>query len=238
MNILIGAATPREMQALAPSFFPTADAIPEMQPIRAQLKNATGIFIVTGVGIINTALALGYCLGLSFEKDKPAVDAILFAGLAGAFDLNVTPLTTIWQINEEIWPEYGLHDGSTVTARAFSHPLWKMPDGATIYDKVNLASVSSIAGPEKVDIFPQCSALTVAGVSASFNRREKLWNQYHAPLENMEGFAAAYTALRAEIACVEIRSVSNKVGPRSREEKDFDGALKALNEILPSLNLV
>lgn len=238
MNILIAAATEKEMRSVAPAIFPEGATIPQMQPMRIKLKNAEAIFIVTGVGPINAALALGYALGLTFEDNSVKIDAILFIGLAGAFDLELTPLCSLWQINEEIWPEYGLNDGHTVTARAFSYPLWEAPSGEHIYDRLKLASVSSLATGIKDDLYPECASLTVAGTSASFNRREHLWNQYHAPLENMEGFAAAYSALRAEIKCVEIRAVSNKVGPRSRDEKDFDGALKALSKVLPSMNLL
>ena len=78
----------------------------------------------------------------------------------------------------------------------------------------------------------------MAGVSASANRVRDLWNRYHAELENMEGFAVAYACARVGIPCVEIRSVSNKAGPRAREEKDFPGALAALENILPALNLL
>lgn len=87
-------------------------------------------------------------------------------------------------------------------------------------------------------MFLPCRSLTVAGVSASFVRARDLWNRYHAELENMEGFAVAYACARAGLPCVEIRSVSNKVGPRTKEEKDFPGALQALDAVLPSLNLL
>ena len=50
--------------------------------------------------------------------------------------------------------------------------------------------------------------------------------------------AVAYAAARAGLPCLEIRSVSNKVGPRTAEEKDFPGALRQLGRILPALNLV
>ena len=54
----------------------------------------------------------------------------------------------------------------------------------------------------------------------------------------MEGFAVAYACAREGIPCVEARSVSNKVGPRANDEKDFPGALRALTRVLPALNLI
>lgn len=241
MAILICAATQSELAAIAPAQFPEAQAIPEMQPVQAKLKNREAVFIVTGVGPINTALAMGLCFGLTHESSasKIKINAIIYAGLAGAFDLEANPLCSIWRVDREIWPEYGLNDGVAVTARAFSHPLWQRKNGEDIYEEIKLQDIADLPGiKKKGDAWPACASLTVAGVSASFARKEALWNRWHIPLENMEGFAAAYAALRADLPIVEIRSVSNKVGPRSRAEKDFEGALAALGGILPALNLV
>lgn len=235
MSILICSATARELAALAPERFPDEDAIPEMQPMLAEGKAQRLIFLVTGVGPINAALAMGYCLGVAQKENE--IKGIVYAGLAGAFDLDLTPLRSIWLVNREIWPEYGLNDGITVTAPAFKLPLWKDKE-TLIYEQIEMAGIKSL--PIKMSREPdwkECASLTVAGVTASFQRREALWNLWHAPLENMEGFAAGYTALRAGIPLVEIRSISNKAGPRRPEEKDFDGALKALGQILPALNL-
>lgn len=238
MGLLICAATAKELAAMAPKIFPQEKAIPEMRPIAVEIKGGDAVFLVTGVGIINAAMSIGFSLGLTLES-RP-LDGILYIGLTGAFDLEKNPLCSIWRVREEIWPEYGLNDGVRITARAFSHPLWRRDNGEEIYDRLPLADVPAIcpdALPEARE-WAACTSLTVAGVSASFNRRNDLWTSYHAELENMEGFAAAYVAARASLPCVEIRVVSNKVGPRGKNEKDFDGALSVLGEILPALNLV
>lgn len=241
MALLICAATPKELAALAPTLFPRPHSMPEMQPMRGPLKHEPALFLVTGVGPVNAALAIGYCLGLMHESTgtDTKIEAVLYAGLAGAFDLSRTPLCSIWRVDREVWPEYGLHDGNTVTARAFRHPLWERKKGEDIYEQLPLADISALPHASfKGTPWPACGSLTVAGVSASFARRDALWDAWHMPLENMEGFAAAYAAARAEIPLVEIRVVSNKVGPRGAWEKDFDGALLAMGQILPSLNLM
>lgn len=241
MAILICAATSAELCALAPGLLAKLKAVPEMQPLQISIKSGEAIFLATGVGPINTALAMGLCFGLTHEStgSKTSIDAVLYAGLAGAFDLGRTPLCTSWRVEREIWPEYGLNDGIRVTARAFSHPLWTKENGESVYEELTLARLDALPGAKfKKDAFPACASLTVAGVSASFARRQALWDIWHAELENMEGFAAAYVAARAGVPLVEIRVVSNKVGPRAQEEKDFDGALKALGDVLPDLNLV
>lgn len=242
MSLLICAATPKELAALAPNLFPRPQGMPEMQPMRGPVKHGDAIFLVTGVGPINAALAMGVAFGLTHETtaNPVKIDAVLYAGLAGAFDLDLAPLRSIWQVTAEIWPEYGLNDGTTVTARAFSHPLWERSKNDAVYDRIELAQISALpnAHMKKDEEWPACASITVAGVSASFARRNMLWDAWHVPLENMEGFAAAYASARAEIPCVEIRVVSNKVGPRSKDEKDFDGALRVLGNILPALNII
>lgn len=239
MSLLICTATGKEMSALAPDIFPDADSVPELQPMLKTGKSESLIFLVTGIGPVNAALSIGYSLGLNYGEiaKKDPIHAILFAGLAGAFDLERDPLCSTRIVRKEIWPEYGLHDGITVTSRAFRFPLWARKEGDDIYDSVELAGVEAIGAKAAPKEWKECASLTVAGVSASFNRRDKLWTSWHAELENMEGFSAAYAALRANIPCVELRVVSNKVGPRGRNEKDFPGALAALSKLLPSLNL-
>lgn len=239
MSLLICAATDKELGAAAPGLLP--DSIEEMRPMRLALKQGgDGIFMATGVGPVNAALAIGHCLGL-VHGGKQAVEAILFVGLAGAFELETSPLLSVWRVKREFWPEYGLNDGARVTARAFRFPQWSRPGGEDIYEQVDLAEISALkkwTGAKIRADWDACDSITVAGATAGFNRKTDLWNLWHAPLENMEGFAAAYAAARAEIPCVEIRVVSNKVGPRSAREKNFEGALLAMGQILPELNLI
>lgn len=238
MSLLICAATEEELRAIAPKILP--DVIEEMRPMAANLKHGAGIFMTTGVGPINAALAVGHCLGLTAESPQK-VEAILNIGVAGAFDLEQTPLLSILRVKREYWPEYGLNDGSTVMARAFRFPQWKKTDGNDIYETLELDDLPALskwtASRIKAD-WRACVSITVAGATAGFARKNDLWNTWHASLENMEGFAVAYVAARAEIPCVEIRAVSNKVGPRSKAEKDFDGAIAELDKILPALNLL
>ena len=85
---------------------------------------------------------------------------------------------------------------------------------------------------EPLRSLPAATSLSVAGVSASRQRVGQL-RQAHpgALLENMEGFAVALACARQGIACVEVRSVSNRVGPRAPHETDFPGAMRRLADI-------
>lgn len=236
MAFLICVATGKELAALAPGIFPDSSGLPEMQTMAHKVAARDLLFLITGIGPLNAALAIGEQLGRELPGGK--IEGLIYAGLAGAFDLERTPLKAICMVNREIWPEYGLHDGVSVTARAFRFPLWTREDGEEVYDSIGLATAPEMGLKDVPEDWLVCTSLTVAGVSASFARRDRLQNLYGAALENMEGFAAAYAAARNSLPCMEIRVVSNKVGPRSRAEKDFDGALETMGRILPALNLI
>ena len=253
MRILVCAATSKELAALAPD---------TLEGLAGQLEQAdygcSALFApaphafsgrkretyvsLTGVGPLNAALASGLVLA-SMRQQGLAPDMVVNVGLAGAYDLNEIPLRSLCCVREEIWPEYGLHDGRSVTAQAFSWPQWQRPQeqGGAVYDRLQLADIGFMekkAADRQVLV--DCTSLTVAGVSASFDRARDMRVRYRAQLENMEGFAVAYACARCGIPCVEIRSVSNKVGPRAKHEKDFPGALEAMatiGEMLPRLEL-
>lgn len=244
--LLVCAATARELAAAAPGLVPREEDLAELRPVPVRLRGRQALFCVTGVGPVNAALALGFCFGLTSGASGQdgallRIGGVLNVGLAGAFDLAATPLRALCLVEEEIWPEYGLNDGSSVTARAFSYPQWRKADGAPedVYDRLRLAHAGAIARREPAPgIFLPRRSLTVAGVSASFARAREMANRHRAELENMEGFAVAYACARAGVPCVEVRAVSNKVGPRAADEKDFPGALAALAGVLPGLGLL
>ena len=263
MSLLLCAATGPELAGLMPGFVPPdfaranfdraglaaqgadsadtgAKAWPEMQLWPLRLKCGPALCCITGVGPINAALAMGMALCRARAEGTP-ITAVLNAGLAGAFDLAARPLLSLCLVGEEIWPEYGLHDGQSVTADAFGFPQWQPKTGPAVRNRLPLAGVEALAqfgARQQTDVFLPSTSLTVAGVSASFSRAADLRTRYRADLENMEGFAVAYACAREGVPCVEARSISNKVGPRAHDEKDFPGALRALSRVLPALNLI
>lgn len=237
MAFLFCCPTGGELSALFPSLFPRDDKIPEMRPITGNFGGSDAFFLVTGQGPLNAAISIGHALG--HAESAAEISAVICIGLAHSFNLELAPLLSTWLVEKEIWPEYGLNDGIRVTARAFSIPLWKRGEREDIYETIDLASLDDIGISAKAPAreWPHCPSLTLAGVTASFARRDALWNYWHVPLENMEGFAIGYAAMRYGIPCVEIRIVAAKAGPRSREEKDSEGALAKLGLVMQDLKL-
>lgn len=249
--LLLCAATGPELAHLAPHFTPPgfpggegraamAGGWPEMTLWPLRLRQGDALCCVTGVGPVNAALALGLALARASGEGGP-VSGVCCAGLAGAFDLQAFPLRRLCLVREEIWPEFGMHDGQAVSADAFGFPLWRPQGAPAVRDRLPLPDASALTplgvrapAPDVAD----CRSLTVAGVSAGPGRAADLHARYGADLENMEGFAVAYACARWGVPCMEVRAVSNRAGTRLAVEKDFPGALRALGRALPALGLL
>lgn len=83
---------------------------------------------ITGVGPVNAALGMGLALAGARQAGH-AVSLVLNVGVAGSMDLQRAPLRSLWRVEEEIWPEYGLHDGTAVDGPSFGFPQWEGPHG-------------------------------------------------------------------------------------------------------------
>lgn len=239
--LLVCAATARELLAALPeralgpvpgaACGPAAQTgLPEQEllPLRLGLP---ALACITGVGPVNAALGMGLALAGARQAGQ-AVSLVLNVGVAGSMDLQQAPLRSLWRVEEEIWPEYGLHDGTAVDGPSFGFPQWEGPHGP-VFDRLPLAAPARLpACLHGLCSLPAATSLSVAGVSASRQRAGQL-RQAHpkALLENMEGFAVALACARQGIACVEVRSVSNRVGPRAPHETDFPGAMHRLADI-------
>ncbi|MDP2847829.1 MAG: futalosine hydrolase [Humidesulfovibrio sp.] len=183
--------------------------------------------LVTGIGVVNSALALGRAL------ERRDVSGVLSLGVAGSFDLAAHPLGSVRLATEEIWPEFGLLPSGQCAADArglgFSLNGVAVSDEAAIFERLVW---DAHAGARAMGLNPAglaCAAsLTVSGVTADPARARELFQRFGAGLENMEGFALAYAARLAGTPFAELRAVSNAVGARPPEAWDLPGALAAL----------
>ncbi|MFD7949420.1 futalosine hydrolase, partial [Streptomyces sp. NPDC059744] len=81
--------------------------------------------------------------------------------------------------------------------------------------------------------------LTVSTVTGSAGRAAALRTAHpHAVAEAMEGFGVAEAAERLRVPVLEIRAVSNAVGPRDRNAWRIGDALAALTEAFGKLTPV
>ena len=170
--------------------------------------------LATGVGPVEAAIATSRAIAIS----PPA--AIVSAGIAGGFRGRAA-VGEAFAIATDVLAELGLEDGS---------PLPPLPGGAQLAERVEsdpgLLEAAASAG------LRIGSAVTVATITTSAARAADLEERFDADVEAMEGFAVLRSAAIAGLPAIELRGVSNLVGPRSASEWDFDAGARALGAAL------
>ncbi|MFW5721804.1 MAG: futalosine hydrolase, partial [Desulfohalobiaceae bacterium] len=104
--------------------------------------------------------------------------------------------------------------------------------GRPVFERLALHPQTSSAtlGVSLSSDWLMATSLSVAGVTGTpelAKTRQKL----NADLENMEGFALGWTALRFGIPFLEIRTVSNRVGSRHKDDWDLKSSLAELGHV-------
>jgi futalosine hydrolase len=216
MKILIVAATPFEIEPLEKHlgnhFVRHSESTYQHGPLQVRI-------LITGVGLTATAFSLGYTLA------STPFDLAINAGICGALN----PTLTIGQV---------VH----VTAEHFADLGAEAADG-TFLDAVSLGLLPPDRPPfvggwlqntaaADTDFLPKVSGISVNKVHGYAPSIERLRLHTQADVESMEGAAFLYACLSANIACLQIRAVSNYVEPRNKENWNIPLAVENLNAVL------
>ncbi len=191
-------------------------------------------FICSGIGAANAARAVA----ILAERKKPA--AIIFFGIGGAYPSSGLQKGGLAAAEMEIYADCGLWAGGK-TGRpalpdtrgpkggfeALGFPLLKM--GKKEYfdsfplDKILLAKAKK---QKSMSSLATGAFLTVCATGRPAAMAARLGERYGAIVENMEGAAAAQTALFYGIPLLEIRGISNITGePPSKWLKEEAAAV-------------
>jgi len=197
MKTLVVAATKAEL-----TFFYQHFNLPEGNFVES--KNFD--LLITGVGMVATAFALGKHLSHQY-------DLVVNFGIAGSFDRSIA-LGTVLNITEDIFAELGAENGDeflTITDLGFGENHYT----AKTQRKVGL---------------PLAKGITMNCVTGSEKSIRNLIERLNPTTESMEGAAVFYAAKQLNIDCLQIRSVSNYVEPRNKENWKIGLAIKNLND--------
>ncbi|MFW6177446.1 MAG: futalosine hydrolase [Desulfohalobiaceae bacterium] len=189
------------------------------------------LVLVTGLGPINAALAMGRLLGQGIS-----IRGVLNLGLAGSFDLDSIGLGQPALVSTEICPEFGLRYQDHVDHQGLGWGQGRL-GSRVIRERLELEPASQAAGmglrlPRH---WPLACSLTVLGVTACRDLARKLQRAHQAELENMEGFALAWACLQSGVPFVQARAVSNLVGSRQKQYWDMQSSLRALPSMLQAM---
>ncbi|MEB1807058.1 MAG: futalosine hydrolase [Bacillaceae bacterium] len=192
----------------------------EKEAILRGLKPTNSIdVVVSGVGIAAAAAATAKVLATN------TYDLVINAGIAGGF-VGQAEVGSIVIANEIVAADFG-----TETPKGFVSIDELGFGSARIKADKNLVEVVSETfrnAGQTVTTGPIITVSTVTGTAES--TEEMLRRVPSVKAEAMEGFGVATAAGQFDVPILEIRTISNAVGPRDRDAWRIKEALQALQE--------
>ena len=182
----------------------------------SRLKTQDLELLITGVGMVATAFALGKHLA------NQQYDLAINLGIAGSFDRDIV-LGEVVEVVEDQLSELGAEDDETflpIEALGFGESRFNATAGLSDFGQSSLKKVRAI------------TVNTVHGHEPSI---QKLSGRIQSQLESMEGAAFFYACKQAGVPCLQIRAVSNYVEKRNRDAWQIGLAIKNLNNFAAEL---
>lgn len=206
MKILLVAATYQEIEPFIKHYAPKFNAD---VPLKIG-KNEVSV-LISGVGMVATA----YALGKAFANEK--FDLALNVGIAGSFYRNIK-LGQLVEVREDILSELGAEDDEEFIS----------------LEQLEMGEVEFTAS-DKIIIregFRKVTAITVNTVHGNEESISDIRDRVNPTIETMEGAAFFYACEEAETEALQVRSISNYVEKRNRENWNLPLAVKSLNDWL------
>lgn len=241
--ILIAAAVKDEIWGLINKMIrPTYLLLGTRRVISGSITGKRVKLLVSGPGMVNAAQAITAAV----ENEKPAL--IIQTGCAGVFRQSGLAIGDIAVATEEIDVHTGLEPNSgsdIIEELPFAlidgdHIIKnRYPVHTKLTDCVFQAWQSSdLSSKFKIAKGP---FITVSTVTTSDDRAIALFQKFAPCMEQMEGAAAAHTAILYHVPFIEIRSACNYVGSRNREswnpELAFKNSCEAVYQFIQIFNL-
>lgn len=211
MKILIVAATHEEINPL----------LLWLEHFPDQHKNLHADVLTTGIGMVNTALQMGNIF--AWEEYDLAINA----GIAGSFRKEIS-IGQVVNIISDCYADFGVMNKNrfqtffeTGFLKENDFPFTK---GKLIPVKPKLKS--------KISRLIKANGITVNIVSGETNAIKKLKTKFKADVESMEGAAFFQACIQQNVPSIQIRSISNYVEERSKQNWNIPLAISQLNKTL------
>ncbi|MFH8433619.1 futalosine hydrolase [Streptomyces sp. NPDC085942] len=214
MRVLVVTAVPVERDAVTRAFGGAQETV----AVPGAELHRSGAFDVLAGGAGPAAAAAATAFALA---SAPApYGLVVSAGIGGAFT-PLTPLGSPVVASGIVAADLGAESPEgflPVTALGFGRDRFTPPPALV---REVAAATGAAAGP----------VLTVSTATGSAERAGALLAAHPGALvEAMEGFGVAEAAARADVPVLELRAVSNAVGPRDRDAWRIGDALAALTD--------
>lgn len=215
MNILIVSATYLEIEPLLLQFSFEKEV---NQKLKRYTYNKHEIdVLIPGVGMTCTAYWMGKTLS------SKLYDVAINLGLAGSFDDSLTIGQTVHIISDQI-SELGAEDGETFLSLI---DMDLITDEDYTLNHGEMKNTIAIDNPA-IDSLENVTAITVNTTHGDDISIKKIRDIFNPQIESMEGAAFFYACLFEGITCAQIRTISNKVEKRNKDNWDIPLAVKNL----------
>jgi len=159
--------------------------------------------LITGVGMVNTAV------NLTKELVNNNYDLVINMGIAGSFN-SLIKVGDVVEVEEDILSEIGFEDGNSFSEFTDINIQNSYKNQSrTSLKKVNSITVNTVHGNEE----------SIAEIKTRLNP----------DIESMEGAAVLKVCQEFNIPCMQIRSISNKLEKRNKDNWNIELAIKNLN---------
>jgi futalosine hydrolase len=215
MKILIVSATYLEIEPLLLQFIFEKEINQKLK--RYSYKNHEIDVLIPGVGMTCTAYWMGKTL------NSKLYDAAINLGLAGSFDDNLTIGETVHITSDQI-SELGAEDGESFLS-LIDMDLIEDEDYLLNHGKMkNTIPIQN----QVIDSLEKVNGITVNTTHGDDASIQKIQELFQPQVESMEGAAFFYACLLEGITCTQIRTISNKVEKRNKDNWDIPLAVKNL----------
>lgn len=215
MNILLVSATYLEIEPLLLMFSFEKEINQKLK--RYTYKNHTIDVLIPGVGMTCTAYWLGKTL------TSKLYDSAINVGLAGSFTDTIN-IGDVVNITSDQISELGAEDGESFLSLIDMDLI--MDEDFTL-NNGEMKNTICIDNPT-IDSLQKVKAITVNTTHGDDESIKKVKDLFNPQVESMEGAAFFYACLLEGISCAQIRSVSNKVEKRNKDNWDIPLAVKNL----------
>jgi futalosine hydrolase len=196
------------------------DKIAEQKSFMEYRINGHSIFpLVTGIGAMHSAFALA-----RFPKIK-GIQLAINGGLAGSFSKEFPPGTVV-EVIEDRFADLGAEDSDGSLLDTFDLQLAD-PNLFPFSEGI----ITNKDRPYHTDL-PEVRGITVNKVTGTPLSIALIKDKYPADIETMECAGFLYACRMIDVKCTLIRSISNYVEPRNRDNWQVELALEKLNKTL------
>lgn len=196
---------------VAATLFEIKDVIAHFSLTPADFIEAdTFDMLITGVGMTATAFSLGRFL------DPSKYNLVLNLGIAGSFRPDIA-LGTVVQVQTDTFAELGAEDRETFI------PIESLGFGESSYTA--MSPTKPLYPP-----LPTAKGITVNKVHGHQPSIDAIRARLAPDVESMEGAAVIYACNKLQLPCIQVRSISNQVEPRNRDNWAIALAIEKLNK--------